>query len=221
MTDKEAMKLALVIEQFDNNNESLPLELLKPIAQTLRALAQEKALQALQALEALESADWYIDQLEMLVYSSVDDDGTHENRAKVQVAITAIKAALALPAYTKEDIDRAFSAGIAEGEKMVIEAQPPQPEQEPVAWRAPAWSSVHGKYGYRDFNDPLRDINGTFSRHNEPLYTAPPQRPWVGLTDEEIKEFDTWHDNREEKVGWVNPSEIVTYIETKLKEKNT
>ena len=38
-TDKEAMKLALVIEEFDNNNESLPLELLKPIAETLRALA--------------------------------------------------------------------------------------------------------------------------------------------------------------------------------------
>ena len=55
------------------------------------------------ALEALESADWYINQLEMIVYS-VDDDGTHENRAKVQAAITAIKEALE------------------------------QPEQEPVAW---------------------------------------------------------------------------------------
>ena len=48
-----------------------------------------------------------------------------------------------------------------------------------------------------------------------------PQRPWVGLTLEEIKAFDTWHDNREEEVGWVNPSEIVAYIEAKLKEKNT
>jgi hypothetical protein len=46
------------------------------------------------------------------------------------------------------------------------------------------------------------------------------QRTWVGLTDEEIKAFDTWHDNREEEVGWVNPSEIVAYIEAKLKEKN-
>ena len=74
----------------------------------------------------------------------------------------------------------------------------------------------------------------------EPLYTAPhpeqypqiaispeivgyvaPQRPWVGLTKEEIKAFDTWHDNREEEVGWCNPSEIVAYIEAKLKEKNT
>jgi len=46
------------------------------------------------------------------------------------------------------------------------------------------------------------------------------QRPWVGLTDEEIAEFDTWHDNREEEVGWVSPAEIVAYIEAKLKEKN-
>jgi hypothetical protein len=53
-----------------------------------------------------------------------------------------------------------------------------------------------------------------------PLYTTPPQRTWVGLTDEEIKAFDTWHDNREEEIGWVNPSEIVAYIEAKLKEKN-
>ena len=45
--------------------------------------------------------------------------------------------------------------------------------------------------------------------------------PWVGLTDEEIQAFDTWHDNREEEVGWCNPSEIVAYIEAKLKEKNT
>jgi hypothetical protein len=36
----EALKLALVVEDFDNNDESLPLELLKPIAATLRALAQ-------------------------------------------------------------------------------------------------------------------------------------------------------------------------------------
>ena len=47
------------------------------------------------------------------------------------------------------------------------------------------------------------------------------RRTWVGLTDEQIAEFDTWHDNREEEVGWVNPSEIVAYIDAKLKEKNT
>ena len=51
-----------------------------------------------------------------------------------------------------------------------------------------------------------------------PLY---PKREWVGLTAGEIQAFDTWHDNREEEVGWCNPSEIVAYIEAKLKEKNT
>ena len=56
--------------------------------------------------------------------------------------------------------------------------------------------------------------------HDVPLYTTP-QRTWVGLSDEEIKAFDTWHDNREEEVGWCNPSEILAYIEAKLKEKNT
>ena len=46
-------------------------------------------------------------------------------------------------------------------------------------------------------------------------------RPWRGLTEEEILAFGTWYDNREEEIGWVNPSEIVAYIEAKLKEKNT
>jgi hypothetical protein len=36
----EALKLALVIEEFDKNDESLPMELLKPIAATLRAIAK-------------------------------------------------------------------------------------------------------------------------------------------------------------------------------------
>ena len=85
-----------------------------------------------------------------------------------------------------------------------------QPENEPVAWisTGPAcmihWTSDKPAYG----DDWI------------PLYTTPPQREFVGLTKEEIAEFDTWHDNREEEVGWCNPSEIVAYIEAKLKEKN-
>jgi hypothetical protein len=50
---------------------------------TLRKAAQ-------QALEAMEAADWYIDQLEMIVYSS-DDKSTHEERVKLQAAITALR----------------------------------------------------------------------------------------------------------------------------------
>ena len=70
--------------------------------------------------------------------------------------------------------------------------------------------------------------NGVVSTDRDcPLFTPLGQvwplhpKEWVGLTDDEIKAFDTWHDNREEEVGWCNPSEIVAYIEAKLKEKNT
>ena len=83
-------------------------------------------------------------------------------------------------------------------------------EQKPLAWisTGPAsmihWTSDKPAYG----DDWV------------PLYTTPPQREFVGLTDEEIAEFDTWHDEREEEVGWCNPSEIVAYIEAKLRSKN-
>src|SRR5690606_8873404 len=56
------------------------------------AVGQVKRDEALlrQALDALKSADWYIGQLELLVYSP-DDDGTHEDLAKVQSAIAALR----------------------------------------------------------------------------------------------------------------------------------
>ena len=83
------------------------------------------------------------------------------------------------------------------------------PKQEPVGQLL---EDAFGRGQVMWFNKP---------KDESMLYTTPPQRTWVGLTDEEIKAFDTWHDNREEEVGWCNPSEIVAYIEAKLKEKNT
>jgi hypothetical protein len=86
-----------------------------------------------------------------------------------------------------------------------------EPEQEPVA-------TVISETGNADvsmswWHEPALPV-GT------KLYTIPSQRTWVGLTKEEIAEFATWLDDREEEVGWVAPSEIVAYIEAKLKEKN-
>jgi len=92
-----------------------------------------------------------------------------------------------------------------------LKARLAQSEQEPVAWLC-----TPDEDGL--FVLPLSDKG---CKDCFPVYRHPPQRTWVGLTDEEIKEFDTWHDNREEEVGWCNPSEIVAYIEAKLKEKNT
>ena len=108
-------------------------------------------------------------------------------------------------------MDEPYSAEVARRTITAIKEALEQPKQEPLAWisTGPAsmihWTSDKPAYG----DDWV------------PLYTTPPQRTWVGLTKEEIAEFDTWHDNREEEVGWCNPSEIVAYIEAKLKEKNT
>ena len=87
--------------------------------------------------------------------------------------------------------------------------------QEPVAWRAPNWSNLHGEYGYRDFDDPVIDIsNGKPSPNNEPLYIHPPQRTWVGLTDEEIAdEFYKF----ESASAWY---QFAHAIEAKLRDKN-
>ena len=103
-----------------------------------------------------------------------------------------------------------------------------QPEQEPVAVKHMMrwvdnlkWQSDNGQH----MNIPSGLSSGTCwelaIELEQFIKSTPPQRTWVGLTKEEIAEFDTWHDHREEEVGWCNPSEIVAYIEAKLKERNT
>ena len=107
-------------------------------------------------------------------------------------------------------MDEPYSAEVARRTITAIKEALEQPKQEPLAWisTGPA-SMIHWTADKPAYGDDW-----------VPLYTTPPQREFVGLTKEEIAEFDTWHDNREEEVGWCNPSEIVAYIEAKLKEKN-
>ena len=47
----------------------------------------------------------------------------------------------------------------------------------------------------------------------QPLYTAPPQRTWVGLNDDEIDYLI--------HLAYTGDEEFVQTIEAKLKEKNT
>jgi hypothetical protein len=77
----------------------------------------------------------------------------------------------------------------------ILRARLAQPEPEPVAW-------MHDqKVGF-----------------NVPLYTAPPQREWQGLTDEEILEEyrQSYGDD-----GNLTDVYFARAIEAKLKEKNT
>jgi hypothetical protein len=88
-----------------------------------------------------------------------------------------------------------------------------QPAQEPVAWRT---FDGEGGYDYRayDMNEHYaEEWNKRNPNHKgwvEALYTAPPQRPWVGLTEKEAKSFIKFY-----------KMDIARFVETKLKEKNT
>ena len=77
-----------------------------------------------------------------------------------------------------------------------------QPEPEPVAW-------------WHDMGDVV-DLN--VSGRGTPLYTAPPQREWQGLTEYEVgflTVFDGLHD-----VEVPLLANFIRHIEAKLKEKN-
>jgi hypothetical protein len=165
------------------------------------------------ALEALEGV---LDDSPKVMDASISG-GLYEV-VQCRDAITAIKAALEAP---HELTVREFNQMIEDDphyhkwlrereEREELEAN-----DEPVAWQ------------YRDAND-----DGTWSawigcdkrltesawRQIRPLYTIPPQRTWVGLTDEEIKEIvGPWGDTP--VTGYTR--KLFDQIEAKLKEKNT
>ena len=88
-----------------------------------------------------------------------------------------------------------------------------QPEPEPVAWVAYETGEKHGV----DFDeDEIAELPvGTM------LYTAPPQREWQGLTENEIKHL--WYEACQ--INLELTSQLIVHlarnIEAKLKEKNT
>ena len=106
----------------------------------------------------------------------------------LKMALDALETELSID-WTNNDEFNKSAKKMHEAIKVIKEALA-QPEQEPVAWRAPNWSNLHGKYGYRDFDDPVCGIDGKPSPNNEPLYTHS-QRTWVGLIDKDMNEPKT------------------------------
>ena len=85
-----------------------------------------------------------------------------------------------------------------------------QPEQEPVAWMVR--DQVDGCRYPSASKNPAGSING----ESQPLYTAPPRKPWANLTDDEINDFDKkLRDN-----GDYCSLHFAWGISAKLKEKN-
>jgi len=81
-----------------------------------------------------------------------------------------------------------------------------QPAQEPVAWMCGAFDGEPCEQSHRD-------------EWENPRYTTPPQRPWVGLTGQEIDDIDEANWEEDHKVWGIH--EFARAIEAKLKEKNT
>ena len=82
-----------------------------------------------------------------------------------------------------------------------------QPEPEPVAW------TVGGL-----ITDFSRDFSAYKTKtYTRPLYTAPPQREWQGLTEEEMAA--AWSESKGDVLQRLKP--FARAIEAKLKEKNS
>lgn len=84
-----------------------------------------------------------------------------------------------------------------------LKARLEQPEQKPMAWYY-AGSDVEPNSVAFD-----ADLDDAQKANCKPLYPAPSQREWVGLTDEEIFEAYHWERLR-----------FARAIEAKLREKN-
>jgi hypothetical protein len=92
-----------------------------------------------------------------------------------------------------------------------IKAALAQPEQEPVAWMSPSWIDPDTR-GWQSDSFESIPIEGWL-----PIYTTPPQRTWVGLTDDEILKF---RDIVPNTLGY-DLIEFARAIEAKLRSKNT
>ena len=88
-----------------------------------------------------------------------------------------------------------------------------QPAQEPVAWMDMVVANL------------VREgVNKHKARElAQHFYPAPQQRPWVGLTDEEVDSLQRLAIDPVEASGWgfLNRERYARLIEVKLKEKNT
>ena len=88
-----------------------------------------------------------------------------------------------------------------------LEAQLAQPEQEPVAWMEMVVANL-----------VRNGINKHMARelaHHFYTYTAPPRKPWQGLTNED------WENTPDTgKVGCERDAELFDWIEKTLKDKN-
>ena len=172
-----------------------------------------------------------------VIQDYVEEYGPHDKDSGAQYTITAIKEALAQPDQDEVDIRSRLYQRIHE-----LETQLAQPEQRAQLLFEVDGEMLTASQmmGIELFNfqqatgcdtaaeflaQPEQEPVGKFAKFTDgiwrevtdgsagvPLYTTPPQRTWVGLTDEEENEYNYLGPD----MHWV-----IQEIEAKLKEKNT
>jgi len=124
---------------------------------------------------------------------------------KIDLIIDALEKSInACKLYDRQDIQDGGTVYLEEELESSIKALAAARElkaSEPVAWMLPEYGDVLS----------ASEADGT-GIYNVPLYTAPPRKPWVGLTGTEINHIFAAN------VGY--PERMCLVIETKLKEKN-
>ena len=123
--------------------------------------------------------------------------------------ITAIKEALAQPELCKYGQEPKSCTSSPMDCQCAIDATLAQPEQEPVAHVVIVGNMVSVSTGSNGLKELHKLGDGA------PLYSIPPQRTFVGLTDEEFEDIELGC--RSTPFGKI---EAMKKVETKLKEKN-
>ena len=186
-------------------------------------MTKEALKLALEALE-LNNDEWksLADSGDSGYWKAEDQD----HYKQTNEAITALKAALAQPEYDYKDLyekeKRRSAMWLAKYEEVAGPAPKAyplaQPEQEPVACAE-----------CERLKDALKRANGLAEHFErawylrgdeiEELQAPPPQREWVGLTDERIK--DIWLKGKDHGDDWLDVLSLARSFEAELKELNT
>jgi hypothetical protein len=109
----------------------------------------------------------------------------------------------------------------------------PEPKPEPVSWGVQEGANLHDVFLFKDEADEMCHLKGTHAKA-VPLYTAPPKKEWVSLTDDEYQAIRYGYDeNGEPNVEYelfdegeygmevnIYVDDFARAIEAKLKEKN-
>ena len=104
-----------------------------------------------------------------------------------------------------------------EFEKLILSIVA-QPEQKPVAWGVFDGPNLHDMFFTQSEAQDMVRLKGDGSTV-APLYTAPPQRIWVGLTDDEMTEIVTDIDVDWGDLLWKVVC-LTKIIEAQLEERN-